>query len=141
MSRPIVVTRTFDVPAERLFAALDDNSTMGRWLGVKIDLIKSPPDRGVGSVRRLHIGLQKIDEEIQEREVPTRIVYRIVRGLFPLSYHRGEINVTPLGPQRSSVEWKIELESKIPFLGSIVRAGLGRGIERGLGKLAGQLGG
>jgi uncharacterized protein YndB with AHSA1/START domain len=141
MSRPILVTRTFNVPAERLFAALDDNSTMGRWLGVKVDLIKSPPDKGVGSVRRLHIGLQKIDEEIQEREVPTRIVYGIVRGLFPLSYHRGEINVTPLGPQRSSVEWKIELESKIPFLGPIVRAGLGRGIERGLGKLAGQLGG
>ena len=43
--------------------------------------------------------------------MPTRIVYGIVRGLFPLSYHRGEINVTPLGPERSSVEWKIELES------------------------------
>jgi hypothetical protein len=141
MSRPILVTRTFQVPAERLFAALDDNSTMGRWLGVKVDLITSPPDKGVGTVRRLHIGLQKIDEQIFEREVPRRIVYKIVRGLFPLSHHRGEINVTSLGPQQSNAEWRIELESKIPGLGALVRAGLGFGIQRALGKLAGQLGG
>ena len=139
MSRPILVTRTFNVSAERLFAALDDNASMGRWLGVKIDLIKNPPGGGVGTVRRLHIGLQRIDEEIFEREVPTRIVYKIVRGLFPLSHHRGEINVASLGPQRSTVDWKIELDSKIPGLATVVRAGLGRGIERGLKTLAGQL--
>lgn len=139
MSRPILVTHTFNVPAERLFGALDDNATMGRWLGVKVELIKSPPDKGVGTVRRLYIGLQRIDEEILEREVPRRIVYKIVRGLFPLSSHRGEIHVTSLGPDRSSVEWKIELESMIPGLGQLVRAGLGLGIQRALKKLAGQL--
>ncbi len=139
MSRPVLVTHTFNAPAERLFAALDDNATMGRWLGVKIELIKSPPDKGVGTVRRLHIGLQRIDEEIFEREIPTRIVYRIVRGLFPLSYHRGEINVASLGPQRSSVEWKIEIESKIPGVAMLVGAGLARAIGRGLAKLAGQI--
>jgi uncharacterized protein YndB with AHSA1/START domain len=141
MSRPILVTHTFNVPAERLFAALDDNANMGRWMGARIDLITSPPDKGVGTVRRLHMGLQKIDEQILEREVPKRIVYKIVRGLFPLSYHRGEINVTSLGPQRSSVEWKIDLESKIPGLVALLRAGLGRGIHRGLVTLAGELGG
>ena len=141
MSRPILVTQEFNAPAERVFAALDDNATMGRWLGVKVDVIKSPPDKGVGTVRRLYFGLQKIDEEILEREVPRRIAYKIVRGLFPLSYHRGEINVTALGPQRSSAEWRIELESKFPGLGPLVRAGLGLGIKRALKKLAGQLGG
>jgi uncharacterized protein YndB with AHSA1/START domain len=141
MSRPILVTQAFNVPAERVFAALDDNATMGRWLGVKVELVKSPPDKGVGTVRRLHIGLQTIDEEILEREVPKRITYKIVRGLFPLSYHRGEINVTPTGPDRASAEWKIDLESRIPGLGTLVRAGLGRGIRRALKKLAGQLGG
>jgi|CZKU01.1.fsa_nt_gi hypothetical protein len=140
MSRPILVTHTFNVPAERLFAALDDNSTMGRWLGVKVDLVKSPPDKGVGTVRRLHIGLQKIDEEIVEREVPKRIAYKIVRGLFPLSYHRGEVNVTSLGADRSSAEWRIDLESKIPALGALVRVGLGAGIDRALKKLDRQLG-
>ena len=141
MSRPILVTQEFNAPAERVFAALDDNATMGRWLGVKVDVIKSPPDKGVGTVRRLHIGLQKIDEEILEREVPKRITYKIVRGLFPLSYHRGEINVRSLSPQRSSAEWRIELESKIPGLGALVRAGLGLGIKRALKKLAAQLAG
>src|ERR1019366_4473829 len=117
-----------------------DNSTMGRWLGVKVDLVKSPPDKGVGTVRRLHIGLQKIDEEIVEREVPKRIAYKIVRGLFPLSYHRGEVNVTSLGADRSSAEWRIDLESKIPALGALVRVGLGAGIDRALKKLDRQLG-
>ena len=139
MSRPIVVTHTFNASAERLFAALDDHANMGRWLGAKIDLIKSPPDKGVGSVRRLHLGLQTIDEEIIEREVPTRIVYRIVRGLFPLSYHRGEIRVASLGPERATAEWSIELDSKIPGLAALVRAGLGFANRRGLGKLERQL--
>ncbi len=140
MSRPILVTHTFNVPAERLFGALDDNATMGRWLGVKVELIKKPARQGRGAPCVASTsGLQRIDEEILEREVPRRIVYKIVRGLFPLSSHRGEIHVTSLGPDRSSVEWKIELESMIPGLGQLVRAGLGLGIQRALKKLAGQL--
>jgi uncharacterized protein YndB with AHSA1/START domain len=132
MSRPILVTETFDAPAERVFAALDDNETMGRWMGVPIHVVQSVPDKGVGTVRRLKIGLKWIDEEIVEREPPRRIAYKIVKGLAPLSHHFGEITVTSKGPNASQVEWRIELESKVPLLGAFVRAGLGQGIARAL---------
>ena len=139
MSRPILVTESFNVPAERLFAALDDNETMGRWMGVPVKVVHSVPDKGVGTVRRLKIGLKSIDEEIVEREPPRRIAYKIVRGLAPLSHHFGEITVTSRGPSASQAEWRIELESNVPLLGALVRAGLGQGIARALRKLRRQL--
>lgn len=140
MTTPIVMTREFPFSAERVFAALDDHANMGRWLGVKIELIKPAPDGGLGAVRRLYIGPSKIDEEIIERVVPSHIVYKIVRGLFPLSSHRGEINVTTLGPEHCRVVWQIEIESKIPLLILLVRAGLKAGINTGLKRLEKYLG-
>jgi len=135
MTTPIVMTREFPFPAERVFAKLDDHANMGRWLGVKIELIKPAGEGGVGAVRRLHIGLMKIDEEIVECVAPTHIVYKIVRGLFPLSHHRGEINVTALGADGCRVVWQIEIDSNIPLLAPIVRSALKKGIITGLKRL------
>lgn len=139
MPTPIVMSRELSSSAERVFAALDDHANMGKWLGAKIELIKPATQGGVGAVRRLHLGPSKIDEEIIECVAPTRIVYRIVRGLFPLSYHRGEINVTALTSTRCNVVWQIELDSKIPLLAAIVRAALKAAINTGLKRLDKQL--
>ncbi len=139
MSVPsITMTQEFASSAERVFAALDDHANMGRWLKAKITLVKSVPD-AVGSVRRIHLGLSSLDEEVTEREAPTRVVYRIVRGLFPLSYHRGEINVTDLGTGRCRVVWQIAIDSKIPLVAPIVRAALKVAIGSGLARLERQL--
>lgn len=140
MATPIVMTHEFSASIERVFEALNDHANMGRWLGAKIDLIKPATHSGVGAVRRLHIGPSTIDEEIVECVAPTHIVYTIVRGLFPLSYHRGEINLTPLTEARCNVVWQIEIDSKIPLLASIVRAGLKFAIQSGLKRLDKQLG-
>jgi hypothetical protein len=135
MTTPIVMTREFQFSAEHVFAALDDHANMGKWLGARIDLIKPAGEDGIGAVRRLHLGPSKIDEQVFERVVPSRIVYKIVRGLFPLSHHRGEINVTALGPDACRVVWQIEIESKIPLLVHAVRGGLKAGINTGLKRL------
>lgn len=129
----------FASSADRVFAALDDHANMGRWLKAKITVVKRASDGGVGTVRRIHLGLSAIDEEIVERQVPTRIVYTIVRGLFPLSYHRGEINVTALGDQQCRVVWEIVIDSKIPLLAPIVRSVLKTVIQAGLVRLDRQL--
>jgi hypothetical protein len=133
------MTHEFSSSAERLFAALDDHANMGRWLGAKIELIHAVPDGGVGSVRRMHLGVQTIDEEIIERVVPTLIVYKIVRGLFPLDRHRGEVRVTVLSSSSARAEWQIEIGSKIPFLASIVGFVLKTAIHKGLARLDKQL--
>ena len=139
MSAPIVMTHEFSASIDRVFAALDDHANMGKWLGTKIELIQPSTSGGVGAVRRLHLGLSTIDEEIVECLAPTHIVYRIVRGLFPLSYHRGEINLTALNASRCSVVWQIELDSKVPLLASIVRVVLKAAIQAGLKRLDKQL--
>lgn len=138
MPAPIVMSLEFSSSAERVFAALDDHANMGRWLKAKITLVKHVPD-AVGSVRRIHLGPQSIDEEIIERTAPSHIVYKIVRGLFPLSYHRGEINIAPMTSTRCSVVWTIEIDSKIPILAPIVRSALKAIIQAGLVRLDKQL--
>lgn len=141
MPTPIVMRHELSSSADRVFAALSDHANMGRWLGAKITLIKPGDAAGVGAVRRLHLGLSTIDEEIVESVAPTRIVYRIVRGLFPLSSHRGEINLSVVDANRCGVEWQIAIDSKIPLLAPIVRAALKAAITTGLKRLDKQLAG
>ncbi|HEX7477615.1 MAG TPA: SRPBCC family protein [Polyangiales bacterium] len=139
MPTTISMMHEFSASAERVFAALDDSANMGSWLGVKIELIKPAASSGLGAVRRLHLGLSTIDEEIFERQAPTHIVYKIVRGLFPLDHHRGEITVTAHGADRAQAVWQIELGSKVPLLESIVGSVLQLAIQRGFVRLDKQL--
>jgi Polyketide cyclase / dehydrase and lipid transport len=139
MTTPITMKHTFSSSAERVFAALNDHDNMGRWLGAKIKLIKPSTHGGVGAVRRLYLGVSTLDEEVIECVEPTRIVYTIVRGLFPLSYHRGEIHVTAVSDASCEVVWTIAIDSKIPLIAPIVRAALKLAIQAGLKRLDGQL--
>lgn len=139
MPAPIVMRHELSSSAERVFDALSDHANMGRWLGAKITLIQPAGPGGVGAIRRLHLGFSTIDEEIVESVAPNHIVYKICRGLFPLSYHRGEINVSAVDASRARVEWQIAIDSKIPLLAPIVRAVLKAAITKGLKRLDKQL--
>src|SRR3954468_23343247 len=108
---------------------------MGSWLGGKITLAKRAADGGVGTVRRVHLGPSNFDEEVIERDIPSRIVYRITRGVPFLRHHRGEIQVTPNASGGSHVRWNVALESKLPGLSVAIRSGLGVVIKQGLRRL------
>ncbi len=138
---PTIVTmqQDFAAPVERVFAALDDHANMDKWLGGKITLVNTVPDGGVGSVRRVSLGLKRFDEEIFEREAPTHIVYKIVRGLPPLNHHRGEIRVQALPKGGTHVQWQIELGSRVPLLASVVGLVLKIAIGSALARLNRQL--
>jgi uncharacterized protein YndB with AHSA1/START domain len=130
----VVLTQTFPTSADRVFAALDDHANMGRWLGTRVTLLKRAADGGVGTVRRVHAVLTNVDEEVVEREVPSRLVYRIIGGVPGVSHHRGEIQVSAEGPHKSRVRWEVEISSPLPgfatlMLGS-VRLALGLGLKR-----------
>ena len=130
----VVLNQDFPFSADRVFAALDDHANKGRWLGTKVSLLKRAPDGGVGTVRRIHAGPVVVDEEVVEREVPARLVYRIITRLPGLSHHRGEILVAARGPARSSVRWEVEVESPLPGVAALmlgtVRFALSRGLKR-----------
>ncbi len=131
----ITIDHEFSSAPERVFAALDDHANMGSWLGGKVTVEKRAADGGVGTVRRIHLGPAHFDEEVIERSVPSRIVYRISRGVPFLRHHRGEISVAPDGKGGARVRWNVAFESKLPGLSAPVRAGLGLVLKQGLRRL------
>lgn len=117
----------YDALPERLFDVLADVNGMSRWTPFAIKLLSG--DGGTGSVRRLSRFGMSFDEELIEVTRPSRIVYRVTRGL-PLDYHRGEVRVEPWGLAESSLHWDVTLYSKIPG----VAESIGKALERGFNK-------
>jgi uncharacterized protein YndB with AHSA1/START domain len=139
VAHDIFLTHEFSSPAERVFAALDDHANMGSWLGSRISVVKRADDGGVGTVRRIHAPLGHFDEEIVERDVPSRMVYRIVSRVPGLSFHRGEIKVDAAGPGRSVVRWHVQIDSKLPGFSGLILRVVGFALKRGLVRLDRQL--
>ena len=135
MPNDITIAHDFSVAPELVFAALDDHANMGSWLGGKVTLAKRAADGGVGTVRRIHLGVTHFDEEVIERQVPSRIVYRISRGIPFLRHHRGEISVEPHGQGGTRVRWNVAFESTIPGVSGPFRSGLGLVLKQGLRRL------
>ncbi len=133
--RKVHITHEFNSSRERVFGALDDHANMGRWLGSAVTIVKNVDGGGVGTVRRIDAGLAKLDEEIVEREAPSRLVYRIIAGLPFLRHHRGVITVDAVGDARSVVRWDVELEMKIPGLSSLLAKAIASALKRGLARL------
>jgi uncharacterized protein YndB with AHSA1/START domain len=130
--------QTFDVPADTLWEAVIDHEGMRRWLGAPCKVVTGPVDGGAGTIRRFFVGPYHFDEEILEASAPTRLVYRIKRGL-PVKYHRGEMRVEPTADGRSTLTWEIALEASIPGATGLMRRGVEAALTRGLHRLARQL--
>lgn len=135
MPNDITIAHDFSAAPELVFAALDDHANMGRWLGPKVTVAKHVADGGVGTVRRIHLGPTNFDEEVLERQVPSRIVYRISRGVPFLRHHRGEIHVAPNGKGGAQVRWNVAFESTLPGVSGPFRSGLGFVLKQGLRRL------
>lgn len=135
MPNDITIAHDFSAAPELVFAALDDHANMGSWMGGKVTLAKRAADGGVGTVRRIHLGPTNIDEEVIERQVPSRIVYRISRGVPFLRHHRGEIHVQSDGKGGTRVRWNVAFESKVPGVSGPFRSGLGFVLKQGLKRL------
>lgn len=139
MGKDIRLSHEFAASRERVFGALDDHANMGSWLGTPVSIIKRMDDGGVGTIRRIDAGVVKFDEEIVERDVPSRIVYRIVAGLPFLAHHRGEITIDSVGDNHSVVRWHVQLDLKLPGVSTLLGFALGHALKRGLARLDRQL--
>jgi hypothetical protein len=133
----IDIDAEFRRPVAELFALLSDHEKLGPVLGAKIKRIHDGQGdvNGLGSVRTLNIGpLPSFDETVTAFRKDELIEYRISRGT-PLENHKGtmQFSATPSGGSR--LHYTIEFESKIPFLGPIIRTGLEAGIRKGLSRL------
>lgn len=130
---------SFAVPPERLFAVLADHEGMSDWTGARVNVVAGPPDGGVGTVRRIHARGLSLDEEVTYLDPPRRMVYRIVRGLPGLRFHRGEVLVEPWGRTGSQLTWDILVDSPVPGLARAVIATIKPALRVGLSNLRAKL--
>ena len=135
----VILEESFAVPPEVLFDALLDHAGMTDWVGTRISVVRGPGDGGVGTVRRIHLPFGTIDEQVTYVQRPRRIVYRIVRGLPIVRFHRGEILVEPWGQTGCQLTWDIRIDSVVPGVASAICAVTARQMRTGLTKLRTQL--
>jgi hypothetical protein len=139
----IKVYQEFDAPAEQVWEAFNDHETFGKMMGQKVTRVVDSPDpaniNGVGSVRSLPLPMMPFEESIVKSEKPSLIEYKITKGMPILHHHYGRIQFAGLPEGRSAVTYTIELGSKVPMLGGIVKSGLGKGIRDGLAGYARRL--
>jgi uncharacterized protein YndB with AHSA1/START domain len=114
--RRVEVERTLAAPPEVVFDRFNDHAGWSDWAGAgKVSLVREgSPDRdGVGCVRAFEsaMGLQ---EEVIEFDPPRRMAYRIARGGFPITRHRGEVRFEP-HPDGTRLVWSVDFASRLPF--------------------------
>jgi hypothetical protein len=131
---------SFAVPPDVLWAAISDHEGMSDWSGARVTIVAGPADGGVGTVRRVHARGLSFDEEVVYADAPRRLVYRIVRGLPLLTFHRGEILIEPWGRTGSQLRWSILISHAVPGAARAIGAALKPALQTGLAKLRTQLG-
>ena len=128
------IYQEFDAPAEKIWEDMSDHENFGKMMGQKIARIVDSTDpgnvNGVGSVRGFKMPMY-VEETITRSERGKRIEYKITKGT-PLNHHYGTILFADLGDGRSSVDYTIEMGSKIPFIAAIIKVALEKGIGGGL---------
>ena len=129
----VVYASARSVPA--LFAELADHDRLRRVFGVPVRRIRDGEGdlNGVGSVRRMGVGLLKLEETVTALQPDRSIEYRITRGGGPVRNHRGRLEFSSVGGG-ARVIWTIDYDS-LPIVGTALQAVLSRVIKRGLGKL------
>ena len=131
----VEVVHESDRPVPELFAELSDHERLRRVFGVPVRRVRDGEGdvNGVGSVRRMGVGLLKLEETVTALEPDRSIEYRITRGGGPVRNHRGKLTFSSEGTG-SRVIWTIDYDS-LPIVGSALKAVLGRVLRRGLGRL------
>ena len=127
----IIMHQEFNAPIEKVWADMSDHVSMGKIMGQNFTRIvdgKDPADpNGVGSVRRINVPVFGFEETVMKSEKHQVIEYTISKGT-PLNHHYGRMIFKSLGDNKSSLDYTIELGSKIPLLGGILKVALGKSI-------------
>jgi uncharacterized membrane protein len=138
----IKVYQEFDAPIEQIWEAFNDHANFGKMMGQKVVRIVDSTDpaniNGVGSVRSLTLPTGPFEETIVKSEKPDLIEYKISKGT-PLQHHYGRMQFASLPDGRSAINYSIEVGSKYPLVGMIVKTALGKGIADGLRNYARRL--
>jgi uncharacterized protein YndB with AHSA1/START domain len=131
------VERSFEHPIDAVFDRYTDHVGWSEWAGVgQVRLARegTPERDGVGCVRAFAVPAS-LQEEVTAFERPRRMEYRVIRGAFPMTDHRGEVLFAPEGAG-TRVTWRVSFRWRLPGTGWLVDRALAAFFRRVLDALA-----
>jgi uncharacterized protein YndB with AHSA1/START domain len=130
----IHVAHSFAQPVERVFAFLSEHENLPLLFGAPVRRVRSGERHrnGVGSCRRVGPPGPLGFEETVTQFVPDQlIVYRITKG-SPLRDHLGTMSFASTAGGGATLDYRIQLGSRLPGVAGLVKRMLERSIPAGL---------
>ena len=137
----IQIKKEFNAPVAQVFELLSKHATYNiAFAPMQVVRIKdsTDPERpdGVGSVRRMGIGpIKPLQEQITLLEPNQRIEYKIIKNPL-IKHHLGTLEFQQVADNKTLVTYRIELQTRVPFVSKAILAQLKTAIKIGLSKLA-----
>ena len=106
----IIVTRNFNVPAEKVWNVLEDFGNMG-WLNMA-DISIEVIGEGIGMVRRVSLNGQYIDERLESMDKKARLLTYSIEEceLFPFKNYLAQMTVEKFNDLECKMTWMSDFE-------------------------------
>jgi len=130
--REIRVSAPTPAPAEVVYRLLADGTTWPQWSSIEsfaLERAGDPPPEGVGAIRVFRRGRTTGRDQILELVENRRLRYASLSGL-PVRDYVGEVDLEPSPDRGTTINWHASFRPSVP--------GLGRMLERGLGRFLGE---
>lgn len=106
----IIVTRNFNVPAEKVWSVLEDFGNMG-WLNMA-DISIEVIGEGIGMVRRVSLNGQYIDERLESMDKQAGLLTYSIEEceLFPFKNYLAQMTVEKINELECKMTWMSDFE-------------------------------
>ena len=106
----IIVTRNFNVPAEKVWNVLEDFGNMG-WLNMA-DISIEVIGEGIGMVRRVSLNGQYIDERLESMDKQAGLLTYSIEEceLFPFKSYLAQMTVEKINELECKMTWMSDFE-------------------------------
>ncbi len=136
----IQITESFNAPVETIFKILTNHEEFGRVINAKIKRVvdsQRENKNGTGSVRRINAfpGIS-FEESVTAFEQNRFMEYTVSKG-SPIKNHKGRMEFSEHeGITRLNYTIDFEPKLSVPFWGSILKAVIGKPIQKSLKQFA-----
>ena len=131
------VTHTYRSDPATVFETLSEHEKLSPMMGAKVTRVRDgdASRNGVGSTRRVKIGLlPAFDETVTAAEPHALIEYEISKGT-PLKGHWGVQRLTATPEGGTELDYRIGFDAPVPGMAAVVGKVIQAQLTRGLGKL------
>ncbi|CTQ53242.1 putative integral membrane protein [Roseibium album] len=135
----VTVTRTIDAPVSEVWASWDDYANIDKFNPNlnRSFLIGENGATGLGATRQcdLEDGKNFIQERIVEYVPEQKVTVDIYNGTLPLKSAKAEVQMKPVGPNRTELNFTMHFVPKMGLLGLLMVPMMKPQFKKLLGKL------